>query len=135
MALAGRLDRAVRPRLPAAGRNHHLTTSPRARAKESKKPADRRDRHARNQPALDLRSTNPGKDQLTVVRWFEVYRGGHTERPVHAPWPNPPERDLRPCRQGRRVLHQLLPAARPRRGGDRARYPGLAARLLREPVR
>ena len=48
----------------------------------------------------------------------------------------PPRRDLRPCRRGRRVLHQLLPAARrPRRGGDRARYPGLAARLLRQPVR
>src|SRR5664279_263420 len=57
MALAGRLDRAVRPRLPAAGRNHHLTTSPRARAEESEKPADRRDRHARNQPA-------PIEDQL-----------------------------------------------------------------------
>src|SRR5664279_3105183 len=95
MALAGRLDRAVRPRLPAAGRNHHLTTSPRARAEESEKPADRRDRHARNQPAPiedqlirgKINSPSFGGSRLSrVVASIRALRVGVAVGAPHAEW-------------------------------------------------
>jgi pimeloyl-ACP methyl ester carboxylesterase len=45
--------------------------------------------------------------------------------------PDPADRGVPPARRRRGVLHQLLPAAGPGRGGDRGRCPLVAAGLLR----